>query len=420
MASGIRTVKIRFTGDNDLGKTVASVNRTMKALSDDIGKNFAGIGEVFAGGLKSPAALTAITAAGLAAGTTLGAAISAAIPLAFGGGALALGIKAAANDPAVQAAFGEFSTKGKAVLDEFGQAFKGPLIRAAQTFGAALDAMRPTFIEISKITAPLVDLLAPALAQMAKNSLPGIKAAIAASVPLFQIIAAEAPKLATAFSEFLITITKNGPAAAQFLKDFFTVTIAAIKVTGAVIGWLASEYVRMRNTWVAVGKAVMVTWNAVASFFSKIAAKIGASLSRAGDQFNSFKNKVIGVWNAIVNKIESAVNRIIGLWNRLKSLASQAINFNVGGFSLGGLFGGGRAAGGPVMGGRTYLVGERGPELITMGGNGHVTPNHALSGGPDVLEVHVDLGNDIQRVISINLKDHDRQLKRAAMAGGRG
>jgi hypothetical protein len=39
------------------------------------------------------------------------------------------------------------------------------------------------------------------------------------------------------------------------------------------------------------------------------------------------------------------------------------------------------AGGGPVKGGRSYIVGERGPEIVTMGGNGFVTPNHQL-GGP--------------------------------------
>ncbi|MBC7964080.1 MAG: hypothetical protein H7Y05_14195, partial [Steroidobacteraceae bacterium] len=42
---------------------------------------------------------------------------------------------------------------------------------------------------------------------------------------------------------------------------------------------------------------------------------------------------------------------------------------------------GGRALGGPVESGSTYLVGERGPELLTMGGQGGtVTPNSALGG----------------------------------------
>ncbi|MFQ6170364.1 hypothetical protein ACK8HX_02055 [Oryzobacter sp. R7] len=34
----------------------------------------------------------------------------------------------------------------------------------------------------------------------------------------------------------------------------------------------------------------------------------------------------------------------------------------------------GKAAGGPTVRGATYLVGENGPELLTMGGSGHITP----------------------------------------------
>lgn len=37
-----------------------------------------------------------------------------------------------------------------------------------------------------------------------------------------------------------------------------------------------------------------------------------------------------------------------------------------------------RAQGGQVLGGQTYLVGERGPELFTAGGTGHITPNSQL------------------------------------------
>ena len=74
----------------------------------------------------------------------------------------------------------------------------------------------------------------------------------------------------------------------------------------------------------------------------------------------------------------------------IRSLLFQSIT-GLGGFVGGGLgsiitafgqnFAGGRAGGGPVKGGRSYIVGEQGPEIVTMGGNGSVTPNSAL-GGP--------------------------------------
>lgn len=55
----------------------------------------------------------------------------------------------------------------------------------------------------------------------------------------------------------------------------------------------------------------------------------------------------------------------------------------------------GRAAGGPVAAGTSYLVGEKGPEILRMGGQGgSIIPNHALngaaaSGAPSVVKVEV-------------------------------
>jgi len=42
----------------------------------------------------------------------------------------------------------------------------------------------------------------------------------------------------------------------------------------------------------------------------------------------------------------------------------------------------GRALGGPVAGGRSYVVGERGPEMFTPGAAGTITPNNQMGGSP--------------------------------------
>ena len=76
------------------------------------------------------------------------------------------------------------------------------------------------------------------------------------------------------------------------------------------------------------------------------------------------------------------------------------------GGSLAGLlgFGGKKAAGGPVLGGRSFLVGERGPELFTPQSSGTITPSHRMAqGGPVVHQTnHFDIKNDtdLQRVIA--------------------
>jgi hypothetical protein len=56
---------------------------------------------------------------------------------------------------------------------------------------------------------------------------------------------------------------------------------------------------------------------------------------------------------------------------------------------IGNLISGARADGGPVNSGRSYLVGERGPELFVPGSSGSIVPNDAMrsgggGGGPSV------------------------------------
>lgn len=58
----------------------------------------------------------------------------------------------------------------------------------------------------------------------------------------------------------------------------------------------------------------------------------------------------------------------------LANAASGWLSGMLGGL-FGGLFGGARAEGGPVDAGKTYLVGERGPELFRPSRNGKIIPN---------------------------------------------
>jgi hypothetical protein len=63
-------------------------------------------------------------------------------------------------------------------------------------------------------------------------------------------------------------------------------------------------------------------------------------------------------------------------------------------------FGGARASGGPVQSGKTYLVGEQGPELVQFGRNGTVIPNSALprggSGGGMQVVINNNAGAQVQ------------------------
>lgn len=71
---------------------------------------------------------------------------------------------------------------------------------------------------------------------------------------------------------------------------------------------------------------------------------------------------------------------------------------------------GARSMGGDVQSGRSYLVGERGAEVITMGGNGHVTPNHKLGGGDSKITIVNQTTGRIDNVEEKTMPDGERIL----------
>ena len=81
-----------------------------------------------------------------------------------------------------------------------------------------------------------------------------------------------------------------------------------------------------------------------------------------------------------------------------------------------------KANGGPVKGGKSYIVGERGPEMFTPGVSGMVTPNHALGGSTSVVvnvdasgsavEGDEDRGRELGRLISVAVQSELVQQKR--------
>jgi len=77
-----------------------------------------------------------------------------------------------------------------------------------------------------------------------------------------------------------------------------------------------------------------------------------------------------------------------------------------------------RATGGPVHAGKSYVVGERGPEVLVMpnSSGGTMVPNHQLGGGNTTVYVTID-GEQIQGRIDRTVRENDRRTKRSATAG---
>ena len=131
--------------------------------------------------------------------------------------------------------------------------------------------------------------------------------------------------------------------------------------------------------------------------------KLIATRDLTAAELENFKtlNMLDGKWRDIANTIENGVvNAIEGAIQGTKTLGevassvfnqiarqmiSMGVNAVLSNF-MPSLFPA-RAAGGPVSGNKSYLVGEKGPELFTPTSSGTITPNHALGGSNIVVNV---------------------------------
>jgi len=83
-----------------------------------------------------------------------------------------------------------------------------------------------------------------------------------------------------------------------------------------------------------------------------------------------------------------------------------------------GQFAGFAANGGQIQGGKSYIVGERGPELFTPGASGFVTPNHALGmgGGVQVGSINITVENTGEQLSPAAQKQIANQVQGIVMS----
>ena len=148
------------------------------------------------------------------------------------------------------------------------------------------------------------------------------------------------------------------------------------------------------------------------------------------DSFDALKQTIAtDIADGIQGLIRGATTLNQVMNNVLNKLIDAAFNLaffgNAGGTLIpgSGLFGGlFRAEGGPVKGGKSYIVGERGPEMFTPGVSGAITPNHQLGGSTNVvvnvdasgsnIEGDEDRGRELGRLISVAVQSELIQQKR--------
>jgi len=197
--------------------------------------------------------------------------------------------------------------------------------------------------------------------------------------------------------------------------------------------------------WTGIAEATKLFWDGIVATFN-IALKIlqfvwdntfGAMFSKVSGIFASVMSKVTELFAIIEPQISTALNAISSVWHSifnglstitgsvadsvmkviddLKSWVGSAVDWLVEKYNkmldlakkIGASIGGGitntinagakitgLATGGFAQPGRTYMVGENGPELFSSDRGGTITPNHKLGGGGTSITINIS-GNTL-------------------------
>jgi TP901 family phage tail tape measure protein len=132
-------------------------------------------------------------------------------------------------------------------------------------------------------------------------------------------------------------------------------------------------------TWQAWGAAAGTAVGNVIRWFAELPARIAAAV---GSLYDIGRQMIQSFFNGLVSVANDLLSYVSGIGSRVRSALSFGGADGVTSDPMGtGVVDGQRATGGPISRGSTYLVGERGPELITAGRSGYVNRAGSFAAG---------------------------------------
>ena len=266
------------------------------------------------------------------------------------------------------------------------QGLKGPVEafnRAGSEAGAAFTSSFGINMETARTNAEAVIQNLMEFGVVAEESVGGVAGRVSTVMEEASI----------AYNDWLMTLQEANK---TFAENFFTTMTGTIDAISAGMAKVLVDGESFSQTMKNIGKQVLSSLVAMlvklgiqrlvfsALNLSANATEAGAEASRA----------VAGAGaNAVMSMAAAPFPLNLSAPAFGAAMASTAAAQYAAGAALGKTVAvaGARQEGGPVMGGRTYLVGERGPELFTPNTAGNITSNDNLGGGVVIenIELHV-------------------------------
>lgn len=212
------------------------------------------------------------------------------------------------------------------------------------------------------------------------------------SAPVWGIFAAIAAAVAAAgytIWKYWDRISAIMSGVGQAIGEILSPALEAIR---PILDWFAPLGDMIASGWKAAGDAISAAGDWLGSFFQKevLTEDQKADAKKAGYDF------VMAIWNGMKQVAAEMIAWIVGIGEKMVAPIKKAVDTiksylpsgDANAAAAAGLdstdgvnISGAHAKGGPMSRGKTYLVGEEGPELVTASRSGYVNPTHKSFGG---------------------------------------
>jgi len=177
-------------------------------------------------------------------------------------------------------------------------------------------------------------------------------------------------------------------------RDAVLELIAALEYEQSILG-MTNEEKAVSNALREAGAAATDEQRARITELIEATMAEADAIKASEQAMQQFQNMASSAITGFIGDLRSGKSAAEALSNVFDNLADQLIKIAVqnlvsaafggigggGGGIFGAIFGGFKANGGPVSSNKSYIVGERGPELFTPSSAGNITPNGQFGGG---------------------------------------
>jgi hypothetical protein len=239
---------LSFTKDiNKQQRNLNNLTTLFADVGDDSASGFgakfvARVGPVLAHAPIAPP----LIAAAAAATPGIAAVLSAGVLAGLSGGVVAAGVRAAFNDPAVQAEGKSFAAELSQTLSDSTRSFVPATINGLKIIRGEVRKLGPELKEIGDVGASFVAPITRGVTDLVRRAIPGIKDALQESAPVVRSLERGLGQVGDAAGDALDSIGDGADGAALAIGDLLTVAAMGVREVGRTVGSLTKVYTFLR------------------------------------------------------------------------------------------------------------------------------------------------------------------------------